>query len=130
MLNKVDAIDPACAEDLSNIYSSDKIATMCAEASAACGVPVNNVFPMKSYSSEYETDYRVRDWRHETLCFLSLGPLALRRTMTHADILASQVDVAALVILRAILSGAKDIFRLWRKQDRATRVLLPSKNEK
>ena len=75
MLNKVDAIDPACAEDLSNIYSSNKIATMCAEASAACGVPVNNVFPMKSYSSEYNTDYRVRDWRHETLCFLSLGPL-------------------------------------------------------
>ena len=45
-------------------------------------------------------------------------------------IYTTQVDVTALVILRAILSGAKDIFRLWRKQDRATRVLLPSKNEK
>ena len=30
---------------------------------------------MKSYSSEYDTDYRVSDWRHETFCFLSLGPL-------------------------------------------------------
>ena len=48
--------------------------------------------------------------------------------MTHADI-HQQVDVAALVILRAILSGAKDIFRLWRKQDRAAAASLPSKNE-
>ena len=59
VLNKVDTVEPACAKDLSAIYSSEKVAMLCAEASAACGVPTNNVFPMKSYSGEYKTDFRV-----------------------------------------------------------------------
>jgi hypothetical protein len=59
VLNKVDSLDPECASDLSTIYTSPKVLKMCCEASAACGVPVNNVFPMKSYSNEYEPDYRV-----------------------------------------------------------------------
>jgi hypothetical protein len=35
--------------------------------------------------------------------------------------------VAALVILRAVLSAAKDMFRLWKSKDRAV-ASRPSKN--
>jgi hypothetical protein len=83
VLNKIDSLDPECASDLSTIYTSSKVLKMCCEASAACGVPINNVFPMKSYSNEYDTDYHVSyccggKWeRDKSGSCLACGPLNL-----------------------------------------------------
>jgi hypothetical protein len=59
VLNKADLLDPGCAQDLSTIYNSEIVTDMCVKASAACGVPGNNVFPMKSYSNEFDCNFKV-----------------------------------------------------------------------
>lgn len=60
MLNKVDTLDPDLAGNPEGIYQSAEVQEMCGRASEACGVPANDVFPVKSYSREFDVDYRVR----------------------------------------------------------------------
>jgi hypothetical protein len=59
VLNKADLLDPSCVQDLSTIDYSEIVTDMCVKASAACGVPGSNVFPMKSYSNEFDRDCKV-----------------------------------------------------------------------
>lgn len=56
-VTKVDSIDSQLAAKPELIGESKPVAAICEKVAAACGVPLRDVFPIKNYNSEAETNF-------------------------------------------------------------------------
>ncbi|XP_053332621.1 interferon-induced protein 44-like [Clarias gariepinus] len=56
IMTKVDAACPLVKEDLTKVYTSNKVKELMQQCSNLLGVPMNNIFPVKNYHEELDTD--------------------------------------------------------------------------
>ncbi|XP_060566668.1 uncharacterized protein LOC132725549 [Ruditapes philippinarum] len=56
LVTKIDAVCPETKADITQIFQSTKVKTVVEKAASVFRVPVNQVFPIKNYTNEMETD--------------------------------------------------------------------------
>ncbi|XP_047009695.1 interferon-induced protein 44-like [Ictalurus punctatus] len=55
-MTKVDEICPLVKDDLRKVYTSKKITGKMQECSDLLGIPLSNIFPVKNYQEEVDTN--------------------------------------------------------------------------